>query len=95
MAKDDVVGCLVFRAPRGIQYMVGFDTYDFGAVLLPYFAEKASMAFPLTRMQANFVLSRMDFDIRKRLSFAPYPKADLAPDLFSLENSPITLTEVL
>lgn len=35
--KSEIVGCLVFRAPRGTQYLVGFDSFDYGAQLIPYF----------------------------------------------------------
>lgn len=87
--KNDDVGCLIYPSGRGTQYLTGFDAFDFGAVLLPYFVLYPSGAFPLTRKQADFVLSRVDFDIRKRLKFAPYPKLDCAPDIFSLEHSPI------
>lgn len=92
--KNEIVGCLVFPRPRGISYLCGFDSFDYGALLLPYFSEIPGNAYPLTDKQADFVLARIDFDIRKRLKFAPFPKADLAPDLFSLANSPITLPEV-
>lgn len=87
--KSEVVGCLGFPSPRGMRYLVGFDSFDYGTMLLPYFAESPSMAFPLTHKQADFVLSRIDFDVRKRLKFISFPRADFEPDLLTLEHSPI------
>lgn len=87
--KKNEVGCLIYPSCRGIQYLAGFESFDFASALVPYFSLTPSCAFPLTDKQADFVLSRIDFDIRKRLKFALYPKQDCAPDIFELEHSPL------
>lgn len=87
--KKNEVGCLIFQSVRGTQYLAGFESFDFGTALIPYFSLIPGQAFPLTSLQADFILGRVDFDIRKRLKFALYPRQDLAPDIFDLVHSPI------
>lgn len=87
--KSDVVGCLVYRTHRGNEYLCGFETFDCGNRFLPYFSLSASSAFPLSRPQADFILARLDYDIRVRLDFTLYPRVEGSPDIFALEHSPI------
>ena len=88
MRKNEV-GCLLFRSARGIHYFAGFKCFDYGESFIPYFSLNASQAFPLTDAQADHILGRLDFDVRKRLKFALYPRQDMAPNIFELEHSPI------
>ncbi len=87
--KKNEVGCLIYPTVRGIQYLAGFESFYYGHELIPYFSLLPHQAFPCTRDQANFILSRLDFDMRKRMSFSLYPKQGHQPDIFDLEHSPI------
>ena len=87
--KNDDCGCLVLRTLRGSEYLSGFESFDCGQRFLPYFSLLATKAFPLSRKQADFILARLDYDIRIKLDFLLYPRIEEAPSILSLEHSPI------